>query len=404
MKSAFRILPILVSQRKFLILKAYHPESKKAWFFVEKNLPFRASSSCKIFQDFSDGLNHIIETLEGHKFKITNYLDDFMFIHCSEVSCNRTIKRFLRLCKDLGCPVALDKTEWASETIVFLGVLLNGRTCTLSVPEDKRLKAMSLLNWATQQRTVMIKFVQKLTGTLNFLCKAIIPGRTFTRMMYKKLKTTDAKGRKLKQYHHIALDRSFKQDCLIWKQFLVDNIPSFLCRPFVDLDLDTHATKLAFFTDALLNKKFGIGGVFGNRYFYGQWPEHFIEDENPSIEFAELLALVAGILTWGEDKKLRNTRVVIFCESTSVKSMVNNLTTGCEKCMKLIRLLVLNGLKYNRRVFVEYVKSKNNYLADPLSRMDFTSFWRKAPDSMNRFPDKIHEDVWPNYNVWEADI
>ena len=49
LKSAFRILPSLVRQRKFLLLKAYHPITKKPWFFVDKNLPFGGSSSCKIF-------------------------------------------------------------------------------------------------------------------------------------------------------------------------------------------------------------------------------------------------------------------------------------------------------------------------------------------------------------------
>ena len=117
-----------------------------------------------------------------------NYLDDFMFINDSEVSCNRTVQKFLDLCQDLGCPVGMDKTEWASTSIIFFGVLLNGRTYIISIPHDKRLKALGLL--IIQQRTVTIKFIQKLTGILHFLSKAIVPGRTFTRMMYKKLEIT----------------------------------------------------------------------------------------------------------------------------------------------------------------------------------------------------------------------
>ena len=120
-----------------------------------------------------------------------------MFICNSEVSCNSIVCKFLSLCEDIGCLVAMDKTEWVSTSLVFLGILLNGRTCMLSIPEDKRHKALGLINWAIQQRTVTIKFIQRLTGMLNFLSKAIIPGRTFTRMMYKKLKTEDKNGRKL---------------------------------------------------------------------------------------------------------------------------------------------------------------------------------------------------------------
>ena len=53
---------------------------------------------------------------------------------------------------------------------------------------------------------------------------------------------------------------------------------------------------------------------------------------------------------------------------------------------------------------MEHVKSKNNYLADPLSRLDFKTFWDKAPLTMNEFQDTIDEAVWPVYNIWDADI
>ena len=334
------------------------------------------------------------------QLKISNYLDYFIFLHDSEVSCNRMVHQFLAVCENIGCPVAMDKTEWALQAIIFLGILLNGKHCTLSIPEDKCRKAIALLNWAVQQRSITIKFFQRLTGILNFLGKAIIPGRTFTRLMYKKLKVTTDDGFKLKQYHHVNADKSFKKDCIVWREFLEQAGPSNLCRPFVDLDYKVHATTLNFYTDASLNENFRIGGVLGNRFFVGQWPIGFIRQENPSIEFAELLAQVAGILTWGGDPQLRNTRVIDFCDNTSVRSMVNNLTTGCIKCMKLIRLLVLDCLRSNRRVFVKYVKSKENHLADPLSRMDFDTFWNKALESMKPLPDMIDKAVWLVQNIW----
>ena len=90
LKSTFRILPILVSQRRFLLLKANHPITGELQFFVEKNLPFGASSSCKIFTEFCNCLQHIIQTIEernfSRNFRITNYLDDFLFIHELQVS------------------------------------------------------------------------------------------------------------------------------------------------------------------------------------------------------------------------------------------------------------------------------------------------------------------------------
>ena len=54
--------------------------------------------------------------------------------------------------------------------------------------------------------------------------------------------------------------------------------------------------------------------------------------------------------------------------------MVNNLTSGCKNCMRLLRILVKMGLEENFGVFVRYIKSEDNGCADALSRGDLTRF------------------------------
>ena len=70
----------------------------------------------------------------------------------------------------------MEKTEWGTTLIVFLGILLNGRSYTLSIPMEKRNKAVQVIQTAISKRKVTVHFIQKLTGTLNFLNWAIIPG------------------------------------------------------------------------------------------------------------------------------------------------------------------------------------------------------------------------------------
>ena len=158
----------------------------------------------------------------------------------------------------------MNKTEWATPIITFLGILLNGNTFTLSIPVEKRLKAQNLLMHAIQKRKVTIHFIQKLTGTLNFLNKAIIPGRTFTRAMYTKLKLRDSRNRLLKQYHHVNLDATFIADCKMWMKFLDRADQVHLCRPFVDVNDLRFVTTLHFYSDSSLNKNFGMGAIFDN--------------------------------------------------------------------------------------------------------------------------------------------
>ena len=99
---------------------------------------------------------------------------------------------------------------------------MNGKTLTLSISIEKRNKAINLLLSALETKKVTIHFIQKLTGTLNFLNRAIVPGRAFTKGMYCKFTLRNRKtGRPLKKYHHVNLCRDFLQDCKVWLQFLV---------------------------------------------------------------------------------------------------------------------------------------------------------------------------------------
>ena len=147
--------------------------------------------------------------MTGHHLQVTNYLDDYLFVETSRIQCNRLVHKFMDICKEVGCPLSI---EWASSTMVFLGMLLDGENHILCIPEEKKVKALTLLCWTIEKRKMTVKQLQSLTGTLNFLCRAIIPGRTFVRRMYAKIDNT-VENKNLKLYHHISLDAEFLSDC-----------------------------------------------------------------------------------------------------------------------------------------------------------------------------------------------
>ena len=116
--------------------------------------------------------------------KVKNhYLDEFLFIALQLAVCNSMIQTFLQLCDQLCIPVSIEKTEWASELTIFLGILLDGRHLVLVVPEEKRRMAISLLEEMCSKKKSKVKDLQHLCGYLNFICKAVFPGRTFVRRM-----------------------------------------------------------------------------------------------------------------------------------------------------------------------------------------------------------------------------
>ena len=266
------------------------------------------------------------------------------------------VRKFLTICKKINFPVAVEKIEWAQTRIIFLGVILDGHRHCLGLTLEKIGAALHQLNMMIDRKKATVKEIQHLAGTLNFFTKAIYPGRAFTRHMYSKYsEIKNGKGIPLKQFHHVNIDREFKNDCEVWRMFLQSQ--SAFSRPFIDFEVnEIHAEKLEFYTDASLSEVKGFGCVFGREYTFGAWEPNFIANHKPSIAFLELYALCVGIFTW--QNKLNNCRIIVNCDNTSVRDMVNDLTSGCKNCMYLIRLLTLNNLKHNRRVFVVYIESK----------------------------------------------
>ena len=133
-------------------------------------MPFGASISCAIFQAFSNALAHIMEWVLKSQY-LTNYLDGFLFFAFLKAECDHMLKQFLNICQKIGCPVSLEKTEWATSIITFLGLLLDGRFLKISLLVDKCQRVLSLLKWAINKKKVTIKFVQTLTGMLKLLVK-----------------------------------------------------------------------------------------------------------------------------------------------------------------------------------------------------------------------------------------
>ena len=161
----------------------------------------------------------------------------------------------------------------------------------------------------------------------------------------------------------------------------------------VDLLSCETAEDLFFHMDASKKSSCDIGAVFGCWWLFSHWEEGYIARCDPSIEYLELYGVVVAILTWGH--LIQNKRIIIYCDNTAVVSMINNMTSSCQNCMFLLRVLVLNNLINNHRIQVKYVNMKINFLADSLSRLQFTRFWKLAPADMLKEPSKPSPLVWP---------
>ena len=181
MTAAFRHLAMKKKFWKFLVMKAQNPLDNQWYYFIDKCMPFGASISCSHFQRFSNAIAHIVKYYV--KKENINYLDDFFFVHILKRLCNKQIDKFLEICGNINFPVSMEKTFWATTKLSFLGLLIDTINQLVCVPVDKIEKARQLISHIINKKNkkLTVKQLQQITGFLNFLGKAVTPGRTFTR-------------------------------------------------------------------------------------------------------------------------------------------------------------------------------------------------------------------------------
>ena len=86
------------------------------------------------------------------------------------------------------------------------------------------------------------------------------------------------------------------------------------------------AEDIQMFSDASKNYLKGMGAICQNDWMCMQWDRTFMERNDPNIEFLELYAVTAAILTWIHHFK--NCRVYLFCNNMSVAHMLNNSSSN----------------------------------------------------------------------------
>ena len=216
---------------------------------------------------------------------------------------------------------------------------------------------MQWLTTVTHSKKVTIRQLQCLSGLLNYLTKAIRPGRAFIRCIYNKLKN-------LPPHYHISVDKQTKLDCLMWLKFLHQKsayspIPTFKLLSNKEVQL---------FTDTTAKPGLGFGCYFQGKWTFGVWPSKFIKSK-PSIALLELFPIVVSIVLWGQS--LQNKQVVLYSDNKAAVTMANKQTAKCPLCMALICILVLQCLKFNLELKFKYIQGCNNVLSDALSHLKF---------------------------------
>ena len=130
LKEAYRVVPVQPEDRPRLGMQW------KEAIYIDTALPFGLRSAPNIFSALADGLLWILHS-KGADRSIHD-LDDFLLIGPPDSpECAEALQTLLALCKELGIPVAEEKTEGPATILIFLGIEIDTIAMQLRLPGVK---------------------------------------------------------------------------------------------------------------------------------------------------------------------------------------------------------------------------------------------------------------------------
>ena len=132
----------------------------------------------------------------------------------SSTTCQENLNIIKEVCLYLGIPLALEKLEGHTQSLTFLGIVLDTSRMEIQLPEDKLSRIRAQLTIWLGKKKATKREILSLIGLLQHATKVVRPAWTFVSRMY----STAAKIKELCYY--TSLNKDFQSDLYWWHVFV----------------------------------------------------------------------------------------------------------------------------------------------------------------------------------------
>ena len=330
-------------------------------FFIEKNLVFGFKFGSQIFERISNSIRFI---MAQNGYYILDYIDDYL-IFGNEVDCKRAFDRLTSLLQELGFTISVHKNVLPSQQVSCLGILVDTKNFTVSVPEDKLSDIMKLLDLWTDKTSCTKREFQSLLGSLLYISKCVRYARFFLNRLLENLRTHA--NSKI-----ITLDENSYKDIAWFKKFVqVFNGTSFFLKKKVDKEVHL---------DACLK---GIGATFNGFIYEAKIPGKFAHFD---IAALEMLNILVALRVWADAWK--NCTIEVHCDNLSVVTVLCSGKTKNSSLATISRNIFMVASRYDIFLKVSHIPGKENKIADLLSR------WDNSPSNILKLRNLLPSHNW----------
>jgi hypothetical protein len=309
--------------------------------YFDTAVPFGWRHGSAACQRITDAIRYIL-----YKYGIItiNYIDDFMGI-VPAYDADRAFQLTSYILNEVGLITSVEKTVYPTYVTTCLGIVINTRLHTLSIPIDKLKTIIALCKRYINSSKITKNQIQSLLGSLIYMHKAIIPARLFVNRIIVLLKSAPDKG-------YIKISQDCKRD-LHWFIACAE-----LYNGITKFDTTQESAHYDVYVDA---SGVGLGACVNNMVY--TFP---IDGKRDNIAYWEAINVLFALRTWA---KLFQHRIIrIHCDNKAAVSIFNT-SRGTDCTLQAIaRNIWLLAATYDMRLHFEHIPGQYNCVADLLSR------------------------------------
>ena len=289
--------------------------------------------------------------MTGELFFSLNYSDDFAGAEAAFDRANLAFTSLGQLLVDINLVESTEKACAPAKIMTYLGVSFNTIDMCMHVDSDKvsELKLV-LVTWV--RKTVAKKQeLQSVLGKLLWVSRAVRFSRAFVGRIIAEIRKLE------KQSDKTILSVEIRKDFLWWHTFL---------EKFSGVEIiPPPSANISIYGDACVQGG-GAWNPCATEYFSTRFPYDLCSPSTP-IHVKEFLILIQSVKVWG--KSLVGQRVNFFCDNDAVCDTVSLQKPKDAMMQKLLREFFYWVCRFNIHPIVCKISSKDNYVADFVSRV-----------------------------------
>ena len=153
--------------------------------YLDTAMPFGSKLSSLYFQRAA---NFITRVLAKKGIKSFMYLDDLIVIAPDPITAYYQFDAVRDLFRELGLPEAPGKTQPPSHKVTFLGIEIDTRNMTLSIPGEKVNQTLKEIKKVKRRKSITRRQLQSIIGRIVHVAKCVAPARLFASRLLEVLR------------------------------------------------------------------------------------------------------------------------------------------------------------------------------------------------------------------------